>query len=200
MANAKSLKKKCNKFVKLRSRDNMPRKKKQARITDFFGDAKDNDYIIGISEDRQFKLPCYQVNNQKKIISTENIARLVGKSNSFLVLGQEPSSHGFNVTGLNTRHTIIQSATEKPRAYVYCHKNLNAWQMNELCSRDTAACLVASNERSLGNLLFVSIYWDGRIDNFPKLAIDAMELARKENYVLILGGDSNARNTLFEVT
>ena len=197
MANADKHKKRCNRFVRLRNRDNIPRKQKQARITDFFGDAKDNEYVIGIEPGRQFKLPCYQINNQKKIISTENIARLTGKAKSFLVLGQEPSSYGFNVTGLNTRHTIIQSAVEKPRAYVYCHKNLNAWQTNELCSRDSAACLIESKERSLGNLLFASIYWDGRIDNFPQLAIDAMELARKENYVLILGGDANARNTLF---
>ena len=197
MTNADKQRKKCNRFVRMRNRDNIPKKQKQAKITDFFGDAKDNDYVVGIGKTSHFKMNCYQINNQKKLISTENISRITGVANSFMVLGQEPSSYGSSVTGLNPRHTVVQAATERPRAYIYCHKNLNAWQMNELCSKDTAACIVESKERGLGTLLFVSIYWDGRIDTFPKLAIDAMELARKENYVLIMGDDANARNTLF---
>ena len=58
-------------------------------------------------------------------------------------------------------------------------------------------CLINTKSKSSKKILACSIYWDGRIDEFPKEAEAAMKMAREENYVLVLGGDANAQNTLF---
>ena len=59
-------------------------------------------------------------------MSSKEITQLAQKVPSFCILGQEPSTHSFNVTGLNTQHAIIQAAVDRPRAYISCHKHLNA--------------------------------------------------------------------------
>ena len=122
---------------------------------------------------------------------------MVQNLTSFLVLGQEPSCVGGSVTGLNRHHTVIQYSSESPRAYVYCHKQLNAWPVQELCSKDTAACIIKTNNKNVGTLLIMSIYWDGRINDPPSQVQEAMKLARNKNYTLVMGGDVNCRNTLF---
>ena len=143
MGKSKQLKTKCNRFLKYRQRDNMVRKDKQSKITDFLRKTDDSAITIkATNRVRDYKINCFQINNQKRLISTENISTHTASLNSFIVLGQEPSCHGYNVTGLNTRHTIVQGNVEKPRTYIYCHKMLNAWPIQNLCTKDTAACLI----------------------------------------------------------
>ena len=101
---------------------------------------------------------------------------------AFCILGQEPSTHGFNVTGLNTRHTIIQGAADKPRSYISCHKGLNAWPVENLCTRDVATAIIDSGESEAGKVLVCSVYWDGRIANFPPEAIEAVRMAREKDF------------------
>ena len=49
----------------------------------------------------------------------------------------------------------------------------------------------------IGKIIIVSIYWDGRINTFPELAIKAMEKANDDGHTLLLGGDANARSIVF---
>ena len=114
-----------------------------------------------------------------------------------MVLGQEPSTFGCSVTGLNNRHTIIYSATEKPRAYIYAHKSFNIWPLDNISSRDVASALLDPNTEGVNKILLCSIYWDGRIDTFPKEATDAMALAEAKGYTFVFGGDMNARNHIY---
>ena len=143
------------------------------------------------------KIKFLQCNNQKRIDTCELIANMTDKMDSFVVIGQEPSSYGFNITGLNWRHVIIQGAVEKPRTYIYAHKDIHTWPIEQLCTKDVTACIIDTHNPGTGKALVVSVYWDGRIDNFPPEAIEGIKMARMNNYTLVLGGDLNARNILY---
>ena len=93
----------------------------QSRITDFFGSAKEDELTVEMIQnyDTFAKIKFLQCNNQKRIEACEYIAHMTDKMDTFVVLGQEPSCVGFNITGLNRGHTIIQGAVDKPRTYVY---------------------------------------------------------------------------------
>ena len=185
----------CNRYKRQRERENIPRK--QTRITDFF-DGHDANRSLQIQcEEEIVGIEFFQINNQKRIISNSEIMRLAESERSFCILGQEPSTFGFNVTGLNSGHTIIQAPTERPRAYIACHKLLKAWPVEDLCSRDVAVAIIDSGMKDAGKLLVTSVYWDGRIDTFPEVARDAAKLAREKDYTLVMGGDYNARNVIF---
>ena len=149
---------------------------------------KDDDFI---------NIEFFQINHQKRIISTEEITQMAQQTEAFCILGQEPSTFGFNVTGVNTRHTLVQAATDRPRAYISCHKKLNAWPVEDLCSRDVATAIIDTKTPTVGKILACSIYWDGRINDYPEEATRAKKLAREKNYTLVLGGDIDARNVLF---
>ena len=112
-------------------------------------------------------------------------------------MGQEPSTYGCGITGLNNRHTKTYCVTDKPRAYIYTHKDLKTWPLDHLCSRDVASSLLDFNKEGFSKILLCSIYWDGRIDTFPSEAIEAMRLANKKGYIFLAGGDFNARNTIY---
>ena len=58
------------------------------------------------------------------------------------------------------------------------------------------ACIV-DNDKKDNKIVFISVYWDGRIKDFPKEALKAIELGRENGYNIIMGGDFNARNVLF---
>ena len=197
---AKQIRLKCNKFPCKRGRDNLPRLK-QNKITSYFNSATDNQHTLELlhnNDNAEFlksNIHFLQINNQKRIMSTESTSRIASNLNSFCVLGSEPSTVGFNITGLNKTHKIIQAAIDKPRAYIYCHKNLEIWPVEELTTRDTAACVINSQHGK--KILALSIYWDGRIKTIPKEVELAMEMARTEGYMLVSGGDLNARNTLY---
>ena len=175
----------------------MPKKKKQTRITDFFATDCDSDIPLQVVTQGDLSIEFFQINHQKRILSNEEITSLAQRTKAFCILGQEPSTFGFNVTGINSGHTLIQAATDRPRAYISCHKELNAWPVENLCSRDVATAIIDTHEAESGKLLICSIYWDGRIENFPEEASSAARLAREKDYTLILGGDLNARNTLY---
>ena len=174
---------------------NLKRRPQQTRITDFFGN-KPAPTIRKI-EIYDGKIKCFQINNQKRIESCERIANYCDNSESFIVLGQEPSTFGCGITGLNNRHNKTYAVMERPRAYIYTHKNLTTWPLDHLCSRDVASLLLDSTKESYGTLLLCSIYWDGRIDTFPQEALEAMKLANLKGYTILLGGDMNARNTIY---
>ena len=188
----------CNRYQRQRERDNIPRKKgKQTRITDFFTNNCDADISIEMANERELSIEFFQINHQKRILSNEEITSLAQKTEAFCILGQEPSTYGFNVTAINSQHTIIQAATDRPRSYISCHKDLRAWPVENLCSRDVATAIIDTHDSEAGKVLVCSIYWDGRISEFPREAIEASRLAREKNYMLVLGGDINARNTLY---
>ena len=83
--------------------------KNQKRITDFFSSSKENELTIDLVKNYNTynKIKFLQCNNQKRIDSCEYIANLTDKMDTFVVLGQEPSCYGFNITGLNRKHKII---------------------------------------------------------------------------------------------
>ena len=178
----------CHRFKKQRERDNMPRK--QTRITDFF-ESQDPDQSLQVIHDAQANgIEFFQINNQKRIMSNNEIMRLAESEELFCILGQEPSTFGFNVTGLNSAHTIVQAAVDKPRSYLACHKQLKVWPVENLCSRDVAVAIIDPGIRDARKLLVASLYWDGRIETFPPEAREAMKLAREKDYILVLGGDA----------
>lgn len=60
-----------------------------------------------------------------------------------------------------------------------------------------ATAIISSNIEGSSSILVSSVYWDGRIDSFPEKATEAIIFGREKDYPLIIGGDMNARNTLF---
>ena len=177
-----------NKFVKQRARENQVRKGTQSRITDFFGNAGENEHTIEVLNTYANSLiKGFQINNQKRGISMEKLSSLLSKTKDFVVLGQEPSSYGYNVCGLNKFHTLIQAPVHKPRAYLYCHKDLNAWPVDSLCSRDVAACIIDTNTKPSKKLLVVSIYWDGTHEDPPPEIELAMKMARDDEMTIYVG-------------
>ena len=163
---SKQLKLKCNKFARKRNKDNIPRK--QTKITDYLNASPDTEFTVELAEKNCHvgNIKFMQINNQKRIMSTEETSRLASQLNSFCVLGQEPSTFGFNITGLSRNHKVIQASVDKPRAYIYHHKGLDVWPVEELTTRDTACAII--NSKTSKNLLVLSIYWDGRIKTSPK--------------------------------
>ena len=192
----KSLKTRCNKFTTFRSRENQPRKPKQTKISEFFNEINDHETEM-VQNTVCDTIYFAQNNHQKRIVSTELITNLTEGKNRFVILGQEPSTFGCQVTGVNNKHSMIYADTEKPRSYVCVSKNLNAWAVEHLCSRDVATCIINTDSRGSKKILACSIYWDGRIDEPPREAIEAARMAREKDYILVLGGDVNAQNTLF---
>ena len=91
---------------------NLRRKLKQKRITDFFG--KQSAPLTSKIPIADGKILCFQINNQKRIESSEKIAHYCDDNNLFLVLGQEPSTYGNGVTGLNNRHVETHTLNDKP--------------------------------------------------------------------------------------
>ena len=55
---------------------------------------------------------------------------------------------------------------------------------------DTGIC-------DIGKIILASIYWDGRIDNFPETAIKAIDKANEDGHTLLLGGDVNVRSVIY---
>ena len=86
---------------------------------------------------------------------------------------------------------------DRPRSYIYAHKNLNIWPIDSLTTRDVATCIIDPPRGFSNKILIVSIYWDGRIDTFPEEGEKAIKLAREKDYTLVVGGDLNARNILY---
>ena len=74
---------------------------------------------------------------------------------------------------------------------------MNVWPVEHLCTKDVTTCIIDTQNPGTGKILATSIYWDGRIDDFPGEAIEAIKMARLNNYTLVLGGDLNARNILY---
>ena len=142
-------------------------------------------------------IQCFQANNQKRIESCEILAHYCDKSELFLVLGQEPSTFGCGITGLNNRHNKIHAVLERPRAYIYMHRDITAWPLDHLCSQDVATALLDFKTEGQSKILLCSIYWDGRLESFPNEAIKAMKLANDKGYIFLLGGDANAQNTIY---
>ena len=85
----------------------------------------------------------------------EKLLAITSTVEQFVVLSQEPNTIGHSVVGLNKGHSIINGLVERPRAYVYCHKDLKAWQVDALCSRDTAACIIDTTDAKNKKILFV---------------------------------------------
>ena len=112
----------CHRFKKQRERENIKRKGKQSRITDFFAGNDENVSVLMEKEKQELFIEFCQINNQKRIMSNEEIMRLAESEERFCIIGQEPSTFGFNVTGLNRQHTIVQAPVDKPRSYLVCHK------------------------------------------------------------------------------
>ena len=176
----------------------MGNKTKQRKITDFMPDRPPPNIPKTISTTIDTtEIKCFQLNNQKRIISCEKLNQYCEEAKSFLCLGQEPSTYGTKVTGLNSYHTTVYADVERPRAYIYAHRSLKIWPMNNLCSQDTAVALLDTGMDDVDKIMFCSIYWDGRITDFPTLALDAMKLAHDQGHTFILGGDANARSCVY---
>ena len=97
---SRKLKLKCNKFPSKRVRENIPRTK-QSKITSFLNTAADSEYTVELGERdanslSETTLPFFQINNQKRIMSTEQTSRTVSGLKSFCVIGCEPSTNGYN--------------------------------------------------------------------------------------------------------
>ena len=91
----------------------------------------------------------------------------------------------------------MHALVERPRAYLYMHKNINNWPLDNFCDQDVACSLIDLGKSPRDRILACSIYWDGRIDSFPQKAIAAMKLANSKGYTFLLAGDLNARNAIF---
>ena len=170
----------------------------QRRITDYMPNWVPKNIPIDISKTiKTVDIQCFQLNCQKRIISCETLNKYCEESKLFLCLGQEPSTYNGRITGLNNYHTVINATVERPRAYIYAHKSLRIWPMQSLCDQDTATAMIDTGISDIGKIVLVSIYWDGRINSFPQLAIKAMEKANEDGHTLLLGGDANARSVVF---
>ena len=172
---------------------------RQARITDYINipQARPMHFSTG---KKTMNINCYQVNNQKRIISCERINKYCEENNLFLCLGQEPSTHSGRITGLNSFHTLVHAAVQRPRAYIYAHKSLRIWPMDTLNSQDTAVAMIDTGIQNIGKIIVCSVYWDGRIDTFPELAIAAIEKANNDGHTILIGGDVNARSRIYGST
>ena len=62
---------------------------------------------------------------KKRILSNEEITMLAQKTEAFCIKGQETSTCGYNVTSINSQHSTIQAAVDRPRSsYRY---NVHEW-------------------------------------------------------------------------
>lgn len=179
--------------------------KKQTRITDFFKQNNEQEIDIDTIErpvdriDLQ-EINLMQINNQKRIESTEKISHYTDSGKLFIVLGQEPSTRGMGITGLNNRHVKIHAMIDKPRSYIYAHKTLSLWPIEKFCSRDVATALFNPHNPIFGKVVIISLYWDGTFKEIPQEAKNAARYARQNGYTILIGGDANARNTLIGST
>ena len=141
---------------------------RQRKITEFIPNRIPTNEPINVDANiKTVDIPCFQLNNQKRIISCEALSKYCEEGKLFLCLGQEPSTYNGRITGLNTFHNIINASVLRPRAYIYAHKSLRVWPMQTFCDQDTATAMFDTGICNIGKIIIVSIYWDGRIDTFP---------------------------------
>ena len=100
----------------------------QRKITDFMPNRlPTNNPILASKIVNAIDVPCFQLNNQKRIISCETLNKYCEAEKHFL--GQEPSLYNGRITGLNTFHTLIHGRVDRPRAYIFAHRSLRVWPM-----------------------------------------------------------------------
>ena len=90
-------------------------------------------------------------------------------------LGQEPNTHLRRVTGLNAFHILVYANVERPSTYIYAHKSLHIWPMENMNTQDTAVAMIDTGIETIGKIILCSVYWDGRIDTFPEKEVETIE-------------------------
>ena len=107
----------CHRFKKQRERENLKRKGKQTRITDFFGAKDDANLSLEVCQNvDENRIEFFQINNQKRIMSNEEITLLALKIDNFCILGSEPSTHSYDVS---TPATLSSRAPRIARGRIF---------------------------------------------------------------------------------
>ena len=76
------------------------------------------------------------------------------------------------------------------------HRDLSLWFNGELSDNDVTSCLWITKDEKSPKVLLISCYWDIFLEKPPKKLDKAVEMAKRDNYSVVLGMDSNAHSTL----
>lgn len=107
---------------------------------------------------------------------------------------QEPPLYAKGITGFTRYLNLSAPISDRPRAAIIATKNISLWPSPSLSSPDVAVALWKRSE-SEAPIVLISMYCPST-DSFDHL-LPALQYAQRNNYQVIMSGDSNARSTLW---
>ena len=146
-----------------------------------------------------FLMSYSQINLGKRIAAMADINLKCANKKHFICLAQEPPLNRKGTpSGLDSQHQILHSLNkDKPiRSMIYAHKTVPIWLNHQLSSPDVAVGLWVTKDQDISRTVVVSAYWDILNTNPPPELIKAIEYAKKNNFALLIGIDTNCHSTL----
>ena len=126
----------------------------------------------------------------------QNLAQTVSNSPFISLIQEQHTLKNGKPSGLDPQHQILYSRGNQSRAAIYAHKNVHLWFNNEMSSQDVATSLWLTGDPDTPRILLISCYWDIFLEKPPKEIEKAINYARRNNYSIIVGMDSNAHTSL----
>lgn len=144
-------------------------------------------------------LDIFQINLHKAFAPTSELNSLVKSKVSFIALVQEPAVRTGRVVGISRKMgNIIQSGGNgRPRAAIYCSKNLIMHPLYNLSTLDQAvAMLTVKVDGNDKNIIVCSSYFPYEdVDGPPNSEYAAVvEYCKANNVPLLSGIDANAHH------
>ena len=140
-----------------------------------------------------------QVNLGKRVLAMNTLNQRHSKG-YFISLIQEPHTLGGKgkgkLSGLDNQHSIHKSNEQDCRSAIYAHKDIPLWLNNDLSDKDTTSCLWVTKDNDLGRVMLISCYWDRFLLSPPPKLVESIEFAKRNNFRILVGMDSNAHSVL----
>ena len=154
---------------------------------------------------KRHTLKFLQVNCHKRALCNDYVYDRTKNIDSYIVLGQEPNCLTNKITTLDDTKNLIKGISKFkssevktwPRSFIYTNNMERSHTIEHLSDQDITTLLIDSKIAGVGKILSCSVYCDRDKQGLPDKLHEAADMAKKEGYIFLAGGDFNARNRLY---
>jgi ribonuclease HI len=152
------------------------------------------------------RIDLFQLNMHHCKNSNLAVALKMQELHRFIFFIQEPFNDIYcnlrYLSGAGRKIIKTNNTNLSARAAIVYSENVPLVPLPHLCDRDTAVgCLEYRSKGGAAwqkkNVMFISSYWDGKIENIPRGLNNAIEYAELRNWDYEIFQDSNSHSTLF---
>lgn len=145
------------------------------------------------------ELEFFQINLHKAHAPTSELGGLLRNKTRFVALIQEPVARNNKVIGLDRKkgNLIHVGGNEKPRAAIYCSRNIGIHPLYQLCTRDQAVAIIhIKKDGKDKQIVICSSYFPYEPPNAPPTPefISVIDYCKVNKLPLISGIDTNAHH------